>query len=141
MTSKFSEITTMTVMRNLKSSNEWSKIYQERHNKVLALIEKFWIDDGDADGKESVTELLLNTCEIQHRDKQVCSWEIPLLDKDGKVVPDKWQTVGFTKPINNNGDWRVSAKKDGMPRIHITAKVAEDLKSQHKDKRNLKVFE
>ena len=131
----------MTVMRNLKSSNEWNKIYQERHNKVLALIEKFWMDDGDADGKESVTELLLSTCEIQHRGKQVCSWEIPLLDKDGKVVPDKWETIGQKSLILNNGKWRVTAKKDGMPRIHITDKVAEDLKAQHKDKRNLKVFE
>jgi len=130
----------MAVMRNLKSSNEWNKIYQERHNKVLALIEKFW-SECDAEGKECVTELLLNTCEIQCRDKQVCSWEIPVLDKDDKVVPDKWQTVGFNKSINNNGGWRVSAKKDGMPRIHITAKVAEHLKNQFSDKRNLKVFE
>ena len=56
-------------------------------------------------------------------------------------MPDKWQTIGHSLLILNNGKWRVSAKKDGMPRIHITAKVAEDLKAQHKDKRNLKVFE
>ena len=130
----------MTVMRNLKSSNEWNKIYQKRHNEILFKIEKFW-SECDADGKECVTELLLDTCEIQHRDKSICSWEIPLLDKDGKVVPDKWQTVGETALIINNGKWRVSAKKDGMPRIHITAKVAEELKAKHKDKRNLKVFE
>jgi len=129
----------MTVMSRLKRSNEWNTIYQQRHNEILFKIEKFW-SECDAEGKDCVTELLLDTCEIQHRDKQVCSWEIPLLDKDNNPVPNKWQTVGSSKLIKNNGDWRVSAKKDGMPRIHVTAKVAEELKAQHKDKRNFKVF-
>jgi hypothetical protein len=139
-TSKFSEVTTMTVMSRLKSTNAFNKVLQTRHNEILFKIEKFW-SECDADGKDCVSELLLDTCEIQRRDKQVCSWEIPLLDKDDKVVPNKWQTVGHSKFIKNNGDWRVSAKKDGMPRIHVSAKVAEHLKAEFKDKRNLKVFE
>jgi hypothetical protein len=138
--SKFSEITTMTVMSRLKSTNEYNKVLQTRHNQILFKVEKFW-SECDADGREALNDLLLDTCEIQRRDKQVCSWEIPLLDKDDKVVPNKWQTVGFSKFIKNNGDWRVSVKKDGMPRIHVSAKVAEHLKAEFKDKRNLKVFE
>jgi len=131
---------TMKVMSNLKHTNDWNKILQARHNEILFKIEKFW-SECDADGKDCVTELLLDTCQIQHRAKQVCSWEVPLVDDDGKVVPDKWQRVGHEFLILNNDKWRVSAKKDGMPRIHITAKVADELKEQHKDKRNLKVYE
>jgi hypothetical protein len=138
--SQFPEVLTMTVMRNLKSTNTYNKVLQERHNKILDRLEKFW-SECDAEDKKCATELLLSTCEIQERKKQVCSWEIPLLDKDDNPVPDKWQTVGFDKPINNDGGWQVSAKKDGLPRIHITTKVAEELKAQLKNKRNLKVFE
>ena len=75
----------MTVMSRLKSTNAYNKVLQTRHNEILFKIEKFW-SECDADGKDCVSELLLDTCEIQRRDKQVCSWEIPLLDKDDKVV-------------------------------------------------------
>lgn len=137
--SKFSEITTMTVMRNLKRTNEYNKVLQEQHNEIISLVETFWSECDEA-GREEISPLLLNINGIQQRRKQVCSWETPLLDKDGKVVPDKWQTEGWDMPIDNKGDWRVSAKNDGMPRIHVTAKVAEDLKAQFKGFRKLKVF-
>ena len=68
---KFPEVTTLSVMRNLKKTNEHNKMLQERINSTIDMLESFYI----ANPSEASAKMLLEANKLHERTKCVAKRE------------------------------------------------------------------